>query len=342
MSVVYFEMLVGVPGCGKSTYAKKMEALGYVWISSDKIREELYGSEEIQGNPKDVFAKMYERTFEALNEGKEVVYDATNIKRKDRMSLLAEIDKRVKEKVYKKCSYFAVDPSICKERNSKRERTVPEEVIDKMLKTFEVPVYREGWDFVSNAAKIVDAYQYEADYARTFEHNNKHHKETVGEHMEMAASAYIKDKLDSISANGYFPSPSSKEERLYDEIWAALRHHDEGKLYTKVNYRYVKNEKVPSEDSHYYGHANYGAYLFLSALAWAPSDFKNYLWENNISGLDVAALIENHMNFYFWKDNVPREFIRFWGEEFVEKLKIIHKYDMLGRRTEENDEQKSE
>ena len=332
MSVVYFEMLVGIPGCGKSTYAKKMEVLDYVWISSDKIREELYGSEEIQGNPKDVFAKMYERTFKALNEGKNVIYDATNIKRKDRMSLIAEIDKRVKGEVYKKCSYFAVDPAICKERNSKRERVVPEEIIDKMLKSFEVPVFNEGWDYISNRAKQNEAYIYDVERARTFEHNNHHHLETVGEHMEIAAAAYIKDKM--LESDKYFPTAN-----FNDEIWATLRHHDEGKLYTKVNYRYVKNEKVPSKDSHYYGHANYGAYLFLSALAWAPNDFKNYLWENNISGLDIAALIENHMNFYFWKDSVPpREFIKFWGEEFVEKLKIINKYDKLGRRFEDGQE----
>ena len=270
MSVVYFEMLVGVPGCGKSTYARKMEALDYIWISSDKIREELYGGEEIQGNPKDVFTKMYERTFEALNEGKDVVYDATNIKRKDRMSLLAEIDKRVKRKVYKKCSYFAVDPSICKERNSKRERTVPEEVIDKMLKTFEVPVYREGWNYISNCAKQNEAYIYDAERAITFEHNNPHHLETVGEHMEMAAAAYIKDKM--LELNEYFPTPP-----LYDDIWVALRHHDEGKLYTKVNYKYIKNEKVPSEESHFYGHQNYSAYLFLSAMVYIPTYFKKYL-----------------------------------------------------------------
>jgi hypothetical protein len=73
-------------------------------------------------------------------------------------------------------------------------------------------------------------------------------------------------------------------------------------------------------------------------MVHTPIYFRGYL---GLNGLEVAALIENHMNFYFWKDNVPREFIKFWGENFVEKLKVIHKYDMLGRRTEENDGQES-
>lgn len=322
----YFEMLVGIPGCGKSTYAQAMaESYGYVWISSDKIREELYGSEEIQGNPKDVFAKMYERTIDSLNEGKYVIYDATNIKRKDRMNLLAVIKKSVKRKIYLKCSYFAVDPAICKERNSKRERVVPEEVIDKMLKSFEVPVFNEGWDYISNCADHDEAYVYDVERARAFEHNNHHHLETVGEHMEMTAAAYIKDRM--LESDKYFPPAP-----LYDDIWAALRHHDEGKLYTKVNYKYVKSKKVPSEESHFYGHQNYSAYLFLSAMVHTPIYFRGYL---GLNGLEVAALIENHMNFYFWKDSIPHEFIKFWGENFVEKLKIINKYDKLGRRFED-------
>lgn len=199
-----------------------------------------------------------------------------------------------------------------------------------MLKSFEVPVFNEGWDYISNAAERGKAYIYEVERARAFEHNNHHHLETVGEHMEMAAAAYIKDKM--LESDKYFPTVP-----LYDDIWAALRHHDEGKLYTKVNHKYVKGERVPSEESHFYGHQNYSAYLFLSAMVYTPIYFRGYL---GLNGLEIAALIENHMNFYFWKDSIPREFIKFWGEEFVEKLKIIHKYDMLGRRTEENDGQK--
>lgn len=129
-------------------------------------------AKKIQGNPKDVFAKMYERTIDSLNEGKYVIYDATNIKRKDRMNLLAVIKKSVKRKIFLKCSYFAVNPAICKERNSKRERVVPEKVIDKMLKSFEVPVFNEGWDYISNSVERNEAYVYEAERTRAFEHNN--------------------------------------------------------------------------------------------------------------------------------------------------------------------------
>lgn len=50
--IVY--VLVGCPACGKSTFAKNFDN-DTVVISSDAIREELYGNEAIQGNGKEVF-----------------------------------------------------------------------------------------------------------------------------------------------------------------------------------------------------------------------------------------------------------------------------------------------
>ena len=49
------EILIGLPGSGKSTYCKEKRELNSnsVYLSSDKIREELYGNESIQGNPAD-------------------------------------------------------------------------------------------------------------------------------------------------------------------------------------------------------------------------------------------------------------------------------------------------
>ena len=47
------EILIGIPGSGKSTYAKEEHESNSnsVYLSSDKIREELYGNESVQGNP---------------------------------------------------------------------------------------------------------------------------------------------------------------------------------------------------------------------------------------------------------------------------------------------------
>ena len=46
-------VLVGLPGSGKSTYANKIK--NAILCSSDKVREELYGDENIQGDKQKVF-----------------------------------------------------------------------------------------------------------------------------------------------------------------------------------------------------------------------------------------------------------------------------------------------
>ncbi len=43
------------------------------------------------------------------------------------------------------CNVFDTSLETCKERNAKRERTVPDEVMDRMAEQFERPVLEEGF-----------------------------------------------------------------------------------------------------------------------------------------------------------------------------------------------------
>ena len=81
-------ILVGPSGAGKSTYANGKWKPSQI-ISSDAIREEMFGS-ATDGNhqaPEDharVFAYMHDLVKARLNAGMETVYDATNLRGKDR------------------------------------------------------------------------------------------------------------------------------------------------------------------------------------------------------------------------------------------------------------------
>ena len=74
-----FYMYIGLPGSGKSTIAAAQK--GETIISSDAIRGELYGDENIFGKRDEVFGLMLRRTREALLRGETVCYDATNLAR---------------------------------------------------------------------------------------------------------------------------------------------------------------------------------------------------------------------------------------------------------------------
>ena len=97
MDRVKLIILCGIPGSGKTAYGQKwVEENSGLHLSSDAIRKELYGDESTQGNPHEVFSLMQKRAIEALNNGSNVVYDATNITRKDRSGIIAACPKFVK------------------------------------------------------------------------------------------------------------------------------------------------------------------------------------------------------------------------------------------------------
>ena len=82
-------MMVGLPGSGKSYTAKNIsEYYDYEIFSSDKIREEIFGDEFVQGGNSIVFSTLYERISRALMDGKDSIYDATNLSQKKRMAFL--------------------------------------------------------------------------------------------------------------------------------------------------------------------------------------------------------------------------------------------------------------
>ena len=141
-------VLVGIPGSGKSTVAKKaFSGCNCEIIESDALREELYGSAEEQRNPKIIFGEMFRRTMDALKSGKNVCYDATNISPKNRKSLLRSLE-QADVCCRKIAIVFDVDPDICKEQNRLRKRVVPDYVIDRMARNLVDPSDSEGWDEV--------------------------------------------------------------------------------------------------------------------------------------------------------------------------------------------------
>ena len=149
-----FVLLCAVPGAGKTYFAKVAEESGeYKLVSSDDIREALWGDASIQKNLKRVFSEMEARTIANLQEGYNVIYDATNIKRKDRLSILNKV-KELCPSVGTYCLRFDVPLDECIRRAAARERKVSADVIYRMAERFEEPQYDEGWDYICTVRPI--------------------------------------------------------------------------------------------------------------------------------------------------------------------------------------------
>lgn len=83
-------LLVGPSHAGKTTWFQETTELPLVsYLSSDAIRLQLTGDEACQTRNDEVFALMHTLTRVYLQAGVDVIYDATNIRRKDRINAAA-------------------------------------------------------------------------------------------------------------------------------------------------------------------------------------------------------------------------------------------------------------
>ena len=271
MNIPKLILLVGIPGSGKTTYAKKYiseSSKMTVHLSSDSIRYELYGDESIQGNPADVFTLMQKRAVAALNEGYDVIYDATNITRKDRASIIGMCPKFARIK----CRIIWAPIEECIKRDSERKRTVGKEVIDKMLKRFQAPFYDEGMDEIEIVRPDnFDTFTYSEQCwnAMQIPHDNPHHTVGVHDHC-LQAFRYLGGHVDSMGV-------------------AAITH-DCGKPYTKS---FTDSKGNVCEYAHYYQHQCVGAWMSYGFGETTPY---------------VAWLISTHMDVYLntkYYNNLP-------------------------------------
>lgn len=250
-------VLVGLPGSGKSTYAKQKieDNPTTVWLSSDSIREKLYGDASCQKDPAKVFEIMQEEALNALDSGFDVIYDATSITRKSRAAIMDKVPKHVR----KECVIVWAPIEVCIERDEARDRTVGPEVIDKMLRRFEAPFYDEGFDkikvYLSEVYMNRDQYYVDLISAMNIDHDNPHHSANVLEHCHLCGIGLLGEQVPDVVVTAGFL-------------------HDIGKPYTKT----FKNRKGEDVDiAHYYDHQAVGAYLSYGikghnpTLAWLIS-----------------------------------------------------------------------
>jgi predicted kinase len=135
-------MMVGIPGSGKSTYAEKIaKQENAVVVSSDKMREELFGDVSEQRKNRRLFGEMYKRVSSYLSQGRNVILDSTNLSSSKRSYILRKFKPYLKV-----CYYIEVPLSKAINNNMNRERHVPEHVIRRSFDMLQEPAFIEGWD----------------------------------------------------------------------------------------------------------------------------------------------------------------------------------------------------
>ncbi|PSR16816.1 AAA family ATPase [filamentous cyanobacterium CCP3] len=130
-------MLVGIPGSGKSTWARDFVFThpGYCIVSTDVVRAELYGDETVQGDWQQIWRTVlaqWHQGIAAIQRGEldGVIYDATNARRRNRREAIAAARQIGFTSVT--LIWFDVPLNLALERNRGRWRQVPTDIVVTM------------------------------------------------------------------------------------------------------------------------------------------------------------------------------------------------------------------
>lgn len=135
-------ILCGIPGSGKSTISDHLS--GQV-VSTDSIREFLWQDATIVKHDALVFQLVENIINYLLGIGKDVIFDATNLRVEIRKKYikLAKLHHTPVILHWVNCSLAT---SI--ERNAKRDRNVPVPAINGLYKSFQKPQIEEGFEAI--------------------------------------------------------------------------------------------------------------------------------------------------------------------------------------------------
>jgi predicted kinase len=124
-------LMIGIPGAGKTTLAKKLVERGFHYLNADSIREKLYGDAAEQGNSEEVFSIFFKQLEDALAQNVDIVIDNTNLNEKQRKPIL----ERAHAAEYTDIQLWLLDVPLetCLERNRTRSRNVPEDIVANMF-----------------------------------------------------------------------------------------------------------------------------------------------------------------------------------------------------------------
>ncbi|NDG30098.1 ATP-binding protein, partial [bacterium] len=127
---------IGTSGSGKSTFIKSLPQENLVVISPDEMRVEFTGDINDKSKDKEIYSEAAKRAIEAIKNGKQVVFDTTNLTKEKRRPFIEAIRKAIPNAniQYK---LMELNPELAKQRikaqiaRGENRANVSDETIDR-------------------------------------------------------------------------------------------------------------------------------------------------------------------------------------------------------------------
>ncbi len=149
--------LIGPPGSGKSTWAGALPPDEWVYVSTDRWIEDVahregvtYG-EVFRREIKNAERDMEARLASALAQGKNIVWDQTNMTRKSRLNKVARLlnaGYTVDAHVFMPSAHELHQRQL--RRAVETGKAIPQSVIDSMMENYEQPLDAEGFATITH------------------------------------------------------------------------------------------------------------------------------------------------------------------------------------------------
>lgn len=148
-------VLVGVPGAGKSTWVANQDwAKDCVYVSSDRHVDEYAASvgktynEVFKDYASTAVRMMLDDVVAAREAGKDIIWDQTSVNvksRKKKFSMLPDYE-------HIAVVFATPEPEEHARRLNRPGKHIPKDVLDSMIKNFEMPTEEEGFKEIWRAA----------------------------------------------------------------------------------------------------------------------------------------------------------------------------------------------
>jgi predicted kinase len=132
---------IGTSGSGKSTFIKSLPQENLVVIEPDAMRVEFTGNINNKSKDKDIYEEAAKRAITAIKQGKQVVFDTTNLTKDKRLPFIEAIKKEIPNASIQ-YKLMELNPELAKQRikaqiaRGENRANVPDSTIDRHAESY--------------------------------------------------------------------------------------------------------------------------------------------------------------------------------------------------------------